>query len=562
MPRTPIVVLAAMMCVASTTRGDILAQAPARHADLVLMGGKVFTADSARLWAQALAVTDGRLIAVGTTAEVRHLVGPGTRVYDVGGRLVVPGFNDAHMHVSAGVPGTWLSVGSGPLPDPPLATVLDSLSAAVLRTPPGTWLVVGVGVSVLASAAPLRDALDRITPDHPVLLYAEGTGHGYGFNSAGLRSLGITDATADPAGGWLERDSLGRPTGVLQEYAGFGAFARLNRRLPDSAAVAAVKERVDAALQFGITSIQDMANLAPPASVLRSIREAAPPLRFRVIRMPLPDAGGGAGEWRAADQAVALSGTARVAGWKWILDGTPIERLAVMRQPYADRPGWYGRLDFPVETIRGFLRDALRRPGPDNQLMLHVVGDSTAALVLHLMIEVAPDSTWRSRRVRFEHGDGLVEDLWPLARRLGIIVVQNPSHLALPGMAAARLGDARAAAYQPLRSLAAAGIPLAIGSDGPTNPFLNIMFATTDPNNPREALSREAAVIAYTRGSAYAEFAEGEKGRLIPGLLADLAVLSQDIFTVEAAVLPSTRSLLTVVGGRLVYDAGALGAVR
>jgi len=192
-----------------------------------------------------------------------------------------------------------------------------------------------------------------------------------------------------------------------------------------------------------------------------------------------------------------------------------------MRAPYADRPGWYGRLDFPIDTIRRFLRDALHSSGPD----------------------------------------GLMPDLRPLARRLGVIVVQNPAHFrgAVP---VARLGDARAREYQGFRSLVAAGIPLAIGSDGLTNPFLNILLGSTHPNNPSEALTREQVVIAYTGGSAYAEFAEGEKGRLVPGQLADLAVLSQDIFTVPAPALPASRSVLTLIDGRVAYDAGVLKAMR
>ncbi len=553
------VLATALLCV--VPHSAIVAQGPARHADLVLLGGKVFTADSTRPLAEAIAVAQDRVLAVGTTAEIRRLVGPRTLVYDLGGRVVVPGFNDAHMHLSAGVPGTFVPVGRGPLPDPPLAALADSLSTAAARTPPGSWLVAGAGLSVFSSATPLREVFDHAAPNHLVLVYSEGTGHGYALNSAALTSLRYADTTPDPAGGWFERDSSGRLTGVVQEYAGWTVFARLNRRLPDSQHVAAVKEAIAEGLKFGITSMQHMANVAPPEAVLRSIRDAAPPIRYHVIRMPLPDAGGSTTEWLAAG-AMALPRTVRVAGWKWILDGTPRERLALMREPYADRPGWYGRLDFPVDTIRRFLRDALRTSGPDGQLMLHVAGDSTAALVLHLMTELAPDSVWRSRRLRFEHGDGLMPDLRPLARRLGVIVVQNPAHFAAAGLSAARLGDTRARQYQGLRSLVAAGIPLAIGSDGLTNPFLNILLASTHPNNPSEALSREQVAIAYTRGSAYAEFAEEDKGRLVPGQLADLAVLTQDIFTVEATALPKTRSILTLIGGRVAYDAGVLRPVR
>jgi predicted amidohydrolase YtcJ len=551
---------------ASLAQRAAAARAVPPQADVVLLDGKVFTADSTHLWAEAVAISGERIVAVGTSAEVRRWVGAKTNVIDLGGRVVVPGFNDAHQHISAAPEGAWVRLGGeGLLPDPPLAQVLDSLAAAAARAPRGTWLRGGVGESVINSATSLRDALDRVTPDHPVFLSAAGTGHGRVLNSAALRSLGITDATPDPLGGWLVRDGAGRPNGVLHEYAMLNAEVRLVSRRPDTVHAAAIRAANAEALPLGITSIQDMATFTAPALTLRAVRDARPDVRLRVIRMPSTDATSGMAEWRAAERVVPLpSGSmARVGGVKWALDGTPVERLAVMRAPYADRPEWYGHLDLPADTIRAILREALaHKPGAEHQLMLHASGDSVLALTLRLMSELAPDTAWQRRRVRIEHGDGLTDDLWPLARRLGVIVVQNPAHFATPdGMMVARLGEARARRFQPFRSLAAAGIPIAIGSDGPTNPFVNLMFATLHPTNPSEAISREAAVIAYTLGSAYAEFAEHEKGRLVPGQLADLAVLSQDIFTVQPQALPGTTSVLTLVGGRVVHDGGVVASI-
>ena len=239
---------------------------------------------------------------------------------------------------------------------------------------------------------------------------------------------------------------------------------------------------------------------------------------------------------------------------KYILDGTPVERLALMRRPYAGRPGWYGRLAFPVDTLRTILTEALEG---DQQALLHAVGDSTIALVLGLMTELAPDSVWRARRVRLEHADMLAPDLIPLARRLGVVVVQNPSHLMLGVRFSPPYGADFVRWFQPVRSLLAAGIPLALGSDGALSPFLNLMFAVINPHQ-EERLSLEQAVRAYTFGSAYAEGMEQEKGTLAPGMLADLAVLSQDIFSVPVETLPRTTSVLTLLGGKIVHDAGLL----
>jgi hypothetical protein len=198
---------------------------------------------------------------------------------------------------------------------------------------------------------------------------------------------------------------------------------------------------------------------------------------------------------------------------KWILDGTPVERLALMRQPYADRPGWHGRANFPFDTLRLLLRDALAR---GEQPLLHAVGDSTIALVVAAMRAEAPDSAWRRLRPRLEHADALGRDQIAAVKALGIVVVQNPLHLAIPDMVRARWGADRLARLDLLRTLVDSGVPLAIGSDGPFPPGLNLLLATQHPNVPAEALTREQAVAAYTRGSAYAEFAERDKGNARP----------------------------------------------
>jgi len=191
-------------------------------------------------------------------------------------------------------------------------------------------------------------------------------------------------------------------------------------------------------------------------------------------------------------------------------------------------------------------------------LLVHAVGDSAIAVLLGLLSAAAPESTWHALRPRIEHGDFLTADLVPSARRLGVVVVQNPARFTILDLIRRRYGPGRAGVAQPLRSLLTAGVRIALGSDGPMNPYLNIMLAVTHPVNPGEALTREQAVLAYTRGSAYAEFAEREKGTLAPGMLADLAVLSQDIFTVPLGELWQTESVLTMVGGKVAYDAGVV----
>lgn len=184
--------------------------------------------------------------------------------------------------------------------------------------------------------------------------------------------------------------------------------------------------------------------------------------------------------------------------------------------------------------MEAILRESLQN---DDQLLVHVVGDRTTETLLNAMYATGGKAIWPKRRVRIEHGDGVMPDLIPPVKELGVIVVENPTHLALRDLMLKREGPERTDQMFLFRSLLDAGILLALAPTEPNNPYLNIMFASTYPGKPREALSRAQAVIAYTLTSAYAEFAEDDKGSLKPGKLADLAVLSQDIFAVSTAGL-------------------------
>ncbi len=520
--------------------------------DVIFTGGKVFTADSTRPWAAAIAIRGERIVFVGSSRAAERLAGPHTRLIRLAGRVVVPGFNDAHDHLGAAEVGVSFVTDLAPTPEPTLATVLDSVRAIVARTPRGTWLHTVVGLRVIEDTAANRTELDRIAPDNPIMLWA-WTGHGLLLNTAALRALNIAETARDPLGGGYRRDRSGRLTGMLDDYAEWAAIRRLYSAVPPQTLVEYLRTYAADGARWGITSVQDMNGYLDPATTVRAFREANLPIRVRVIPYPMTDTSGLRGaEWMGID--AHPSALTVISGVKWILDGTPLDRNALMRAPYADRAGWHGRLQFPIDTVRVILARALATRQP---LHLHIVGDSSVRLVLALMQSLAPDSAWRPLRVRIEHGDGLASDLLPVVRQLGVVVVENPTHFAFePGMIERRFG-VRPAGFQSLRSLLDAGIPLALASDGPRNPFLNIMFATTHPNHPAEAITREQAVIAYTRGSAYAEFAEGQKGTLAPGMLADLAVLSQDIFTVPAASLPATRAVLTMVGGTIVYDSSS-----
>jgi predicted amidohydrolase YtcJ len=227
----------------------------------------------------------------------------------------------------------------------------------------------------------------------------------------------------------------------------------------------------------------------------------------------------------------------RCSGVKFIADGTPVERLMFMRAPYTDAPKTRGRLNFAEPGLLPAVLVSARV-----QPMFHATGDAAIDAVLRAAAAGGTDEAIASLRPRLEHADMFEPGHFALAKKLGVIVVQNPSHFMIPDVMRARLGD-RIKRTTIVKSIIAAGIPFALGSDGPLNPFQNIMFAVMNPTNPAEALTVEQAVAAYTHGAAYAEMTERQKGTLSPGMLADLAMLSQDIFEIPPAELPKTTSV-------------------
>ncbi len=528
--------------------------------DLVLLHGKVFTSDAKQPYAEAVAIRGERILAIGDSRHIESLAGTRTRRINLGGRTVIPGIDDAHAHLDV------VPVGLVQLPfkspNPTWSDVTAAVTAAVLQVAKGTILQGEVGPAVFYGSEATRDSLDKLAPDNPVILVTF-TGHAAILNSAALVRFGIRDDLSDPAGGRYERDANGRLTGTLREYAVLALSRTLAHLTSDADAVAQLSEVLHNAAKLGVTSVQDMNDSMTPERCVALLKQIPTPIRVRVIRMPGTTPAG-----RDTQEGISVAKfpgpRITVSGTKWLTDGTPLEGTFVPREGPSDGSDRLGAFVgenleplFPRSELEAMLRETLKS---DDQLIVHVSGYPAAEAMLDAMKATGGAQVWANRRVRFEHGDGLFANLIARVKELGVVVVQNPVHLAVSQLNAKVFTRERLSKSQPLASLVAAGIPVALGSDAPMGPFRDIMLAASHPNRPSEALTREQAVLASTLTGAYAEFAEKEKGSLVPGKLADLAVLSQDIFTVPSRQLPETESVLTVVGGQIVYDAKVLTA--
>jgi predicted amidohydrolase YtcJ len=516
--------------------------------DTVIVNAKVFTANPAQPWAQAIAISGDRIVAVGDTNTVAALAGASTRRIDAGGRTIVPGFNDAHTHITVGPPFDQLTL---PM-DPTIEQIAAALKAQVKTSAPGRLIRGDFSETAWSNPGFNRAWLDAIAPEHPVWLTAF-TGHGLLINTPAITLFAADRAMPEVEGGVSRRDDRGRLNGRFEEYAQSLLQRKLATLADPAEAVRLYRAYAAEARTFGITTTQLLGDSLPAADASRALVAADVPMRWRYFRFPIVVNG------ETLDSRPPLppqpSATIDMRGMKWILDGTPIERWGFMREPYTDAPAEKGRLNLPQKRIDRFIGWAY---GSEDPLAVHAFGDAAIDAYVSAIEKGGLPEVWKAKRPRIEHSDMLSPDLIPRVKKANLLIVQNPTHFMFPELFLARYGKERLSWMQPMKSVLAAGIPLAIGSDGPMNPFLNIMAATTHPSNPKEALTREQAVSAYTTGSAFAEFKEKEKGQIAVGMLADLAVLSADVFTVPAEQMEAIRSVMTIFGGKIVHENGTI----
>jgi predicted amidohydrolase YtcJ len=531
------------------------------QAELVLRGGRIFTGLEHRPFAFALAVRGGRVVAVGDERDVE--IGPKTRVIDLEGRLAVPGFHDAHTHL----------LGAGLVQDE--LSLLGARSAEECgdrvreraRTAPGEW-VLGRGWDpdlFPEKAWPHRQVLDQAAPESPVLLFRRD-GHAAWANARALELAGIKPGTSDPQHGRIVRDARGDATGILLEEP---AIALVRSRVPAPSLqrrVRAAERGLALARSLGVTSIHDDASyddrLAPGEVYARIFEQGRLTARVNLwqrLGRPID-------ELRAERDRLPRTTRLGYGLLKGFLDGSLGSRTALLHEPYCDGDD----SGMPLMAEEELSVRVVEAHAKGFQVGLHAIGDRAVALALDAFEAVARAHGGESlhlARHRIEHGQVFRPVDIARAGAMGVVASVQPVHLASDmKIAVSRLGVERCRTSYPWRTLLEVGAPLAFGTDYPVeslDPVRGLFCAVTrrDPDAPgdaafglRQRLTREEALLAYTAGSAFAAHQERHLGRLARGQLADVAVLSEDIFAVPVSHLAKVRCDLTLLEGDVVFE--------
>lgn len=555
-----------------------LSFAQKQSADFIFLNGDIYTGAALPYMpgatvpsprrAQALAVKDGRVIAVGTNDEVKKLKGKQTKVVDLGGHFAMPGFNDAHLHLANG---GFEKLNVNLIGTKSLAEVQERIAAREKTTSPGDWIV-GRGWDHTmwpGQKLPTRQDLDEVTGEHPAY-FVRVDGHIGIANTAALKAAGVTGQTKPPAGGSIDLDATGEPTGIVRESA--QELVREKIPPPTPAQRRRGLELVfQDAVRFGITSVQDNSPWEDFLVMEDMERDGALPIRVSEW-LNFQDRVETLQEHRAHHpQTDSLLHTGMLKGY---MDGSLGSRTAALLAPYADDPHNTGLPQYKQDELNDM---ADKRVRAGFQLGFHAIGDAGAEMALQAFAyaergiredQLKHPNTTRATddfRFRIEHDQIVTAEQVPRYAQLGVIASVQPNHLLTDmNWAEERIGEERAKHSYPWGDYVKNKVMLAFGTDYPVEPitpFRGMYAAVTRKNEagtrsyfPEQKLTMDEAVAAYTTGAAYAEFEERDKGLLQPGMLADFVVLDRDLTKVAPDQILKTTVLRTVVGGKTVYE--------
>src|SRR5215510_3191312 len=536
----------------------VLAQAPA---DLVLVNGKIWTVDDRRPEVEAVAVLGNRIVAVGSTAEIRKWAGANTKVIDLQGRRVTPGFNDSHVHFldgGMGLASVQLRYARTP------EEFRDRIRDFAAKLPKGRWILNGNWdhENWTPPTLPTRRLIDAVTPDNPVFINRLD-GHMCLANSLALKLAGVTRETPDPPGGTIVRDSNGEPTGVLKDAA-MNYVYKVIPKPSEEVMAEAIRAAMRYAAENGVTSVQDM-SASPDVFAVYQKLLANGELNVRIYGLqPLSEWGRLA---RTGVRAGFGNDKLKIGGLKGFADGSLGSTTALFFEPYLDDPKTAGLPSDEMFPEGKMLNNILGADRAGLQIAVHAIGDKANKTILDMFAEVEKRNGARDRRLRIEHAQHLrPEEI----KRFGaerVIASMQPFHAIDDGRwAENRIGPNRAKGTYAFRSLLDAGATLAFGSDwyvAPMEPIMGIYAAATrrtldgkrpDGWVPEQRITVAEAVRAYTWGSAYASCEENIKGTIEPGKLADLTALSADILTIAPEEIAKTKVTLTIRDGKVTYS--------
>src|SRR5687767_548538 len=526
---------------------------PPSSASLAIVNARVWTGDSARPWAEAIAINGDTIVAVGSSAEVRKL--GAERVVDAKGGMVTPGFIDSHVHfVTGGFRLSSVQLRDAKTPEEFVRRIRE-FAATV---PAGTWITGGDwDHEQWGGALPERSWLDSITPEHPVWVNRLD-GHMALANSAALTAANVSEATRDVEGGAIVRAN-GQPTGILKD----NAQALVDRAVPEVPEV--LQDRaLDTAMTYvasnGVTSVHNMGSWWELGIFERA--RAANRLRTRIYAaVPLST-------WERLRDTVQARGTGdewlRIGALKGFVDGSLGSHTAAMLEPFTDAPNDRGLFVNTPDDLYAWTSGADKA---GLHVMIHAIGDRAIRTLLDTYERVATENGPRDRRFRMEHAQHIAPADMPRFGALGVIASMQPYHAIDDGRWADRvIGPERAKGTYAFHSLINSGATLAFGSDwfvAPPTPLEGIYAAVTrrtlDDRNPggwvpEQKITVEEALRAYTMGSAVASFEETRKGSLVRGKLADLVLIDRDLTTIAPEAIRDASITMTVVGGRVVFE--------
>jgi len=513
-------------------------------ADLVIQGGSVWTGlSTGRGVPGTVAIANGKILAVGDSAEVARYVGARTQVLRADGGLVVPGLADGHTHfIDGGFQLASVDLRDAATPEEFIRRLKDY--AATLQ--PGEWITGGDWDHELWRGTPLpqRDWIDSVTPNNPVFVNRLD-GHMALANGAALRAAGVTRATATPSGGEVVRDPTGEPLGVFKDQAMdlvWRAFPEPSPEKRDSALARAMAH----AASLGVTATAHMSASWADWAAYRRMQQAGRMTLRVAVYLPLD-------QWHAVADTVRRAGQGddwvRIGGVKGYMDGSAGSRTAFFFEPFSDSAGYSGLMQHTENEMRTWIGAA---DSAGLQIAVHAIGDRANALLLAIFDSVARAHGTRDRRFRDEHAQHLRPQEIPLFGAQRVVPSMQPYHAIDDGRwLQKRIGPVRIRSTYAFRSLIGADAPLAFGSDwtvAPLDPLLGVHAAVTRGVTMTEALR------CYTVNNAYAMFRENEIGRIAPGLLADIVVLSDDLFTIAPERIAGVKVDFTIFDGKTIYE--------